>query len=307
MKKKHVSKEISSLPIRSVLPTQDANIYNPNVNAGQAPIMLDPNIYNPNKKAQATPYFQSYMYAYGQRPAYVEPVEEIPVAPVAVKPFKSKRTFFVVIIALMSILILATAVMSGLGMVPLLSKFNGDEAAVAIGLDDLIMSSLKKFLSLEIDTEQSIYYYESILINIEELEPIAMIASYMIIITILLTVLLAFYSLLKSFGALKSKKRKKFFFITTLILAFAVGFLLMGSVWSGGGLAEIFNYIKGTSDSLNVGLGTLLILGGAFVMWVASWFAYRKNKAEKKAKKLNKKNAKNEAKLANQQKKAIVA
>ncbi|MFI3228619.1 MAG: hypothetical protein R3Y23_00450 [Bacillota bacterium] len=85
--------------------------------------------YDVSEKGKATPYFKAYLSATNERPFYEEPV-----VPVVVDNRKEpKRTFFVLMVAILSLLIVAVVGLSFMGIMPEYTALFGQQTDEIVG------------------------------------------------------------------------------------------------------------------------------------------------------------------------------
>lgn len=291
--------------------------------AGDADVLYggDENLYLQTKKEKASPYNLSYLAAWNLRPRFEDPF--VPVKP---KPGEPKRSFVLVLIAVMMVLLIAVLALSYLVVMPeytaLFQKPAISEAAdeeadetaeeeadeeadeeaedvagdITISLDDIINSTLRKLAIGAADADTAdLHFYKDCLENIDELETTFMIAYYALPVSLVLTAVIAIYVLIKAISGIAGRmKRKKFTYIILLQLLFSLFGLVSGFVWSGVAVADIMSYITGSSV-LVLGIGYLALLGIEAVALVLSLFAYKSkskiNKdAQAKADEINRRN-----------------
>lgn len=231
--------------------------------------------YELNKKEKATPYYLSYWAAWLQRPYY-----EDPVVPVIVYP-KPKRTFFVVMVLVLMLAVIAVAVLSFTGVVPqlaLFEKINSVEDAAdnqQIGVDDIVYSTLKSF-SMEVNGD--ILFYYGALRDVETASTPVMIAYYAIPAALILTILIALYILIKAIIALTSEKRRRFSYISLILLLFSLLGVVGGFIWNAQPTSQILNFIMRKSTNITLGFGYMAIVGLEILALIFSLFAYRSKK-----------------------------
>lgn len=287
--------------------------------AGDADVLYggDENQYLQTKKEKASPYNLSYLAAWNLRPRFEDPF--VPVAPRQGEP---KRSFVLVLIAVMMVLLIAALALSYLAVMPEytalfqkpaisgtdIEEEEADEEAevdeeaediegdITISLDDIINSTLRKLAIGAADVETAdLHFYTDCLENIDELETPYMIAYYALPVSMVLTAVIAIYVLIKAISGIAGRmKRKKFTYIILLQLLFSLFGVVSGFVWSGVAVADIMSYITGSS-LLVLGIGYLALLGIEVVALVLSLFAYKSKaqiskEAQAKADEINRRN-----------------
>lgn len=242
----------------------------------------DFNKYDLRKKEKATPYYLACMAAYDQRPRYEEP--EVPVF-VDTRP-KPKRTFFVVMIAILMAALIAVLALSYFSVMPgytnLFSKvIDVDDPALneTIGVDDVINSSLKKFISY--GESDDYRFYQECLLDIENAEIPQMIAYYALPVSILLALIVALYVFIKAIIAISSPKRRKFSYITLILLLFTLLGVAAGVVWNAQSFDQVLYFFTMSGTNMIIGFGYIIIVGIELVAWICSMFAYRSKKKAK--------------------------
>lgn len=240
--------------------------------------------YELSNYEKATPYYQRYYAAWLKKP-YKAPVFE----PKYMYP-KPKRTPFVVLILILMVAVIAVAAISFLGLVPQLTFFNKvNDIDIAednqpVGVADIIYSTVKKTIGME--TEDELIFYEDALRDVDNAELTKQIAFYAIPASIILTVLIAVYILIKSISALTSDKRKKFPYISLILLLFSLLGVVGGAVWNGQPMENLTGYLMGGSTNIELGLGYLVIVILEVLALVFSLFAYRSKNAIQNGRKL---------------------
>jgi len=238
------------------------------------------NYYYQGRKEMASPYNLSYSAAWVQRPKYADPY--IPVAPRQKEP---KRIIILILIMVLMAALVAVIALSYLAILPDYSAVfskpgvaEGDPA-VLIGLNDIVNSTLRKLGMGAADVDSAtLIFYTDCLAGVDGLELVYTIAYYGLPVSLILTLVIAAYVLIKAVSGLAGKmKRKKFVYIIFLQLLFSLLGAVSGFVWSKAALADFMGFLTGGA-AITLGIGYLAILGIEVVALILGIFAYKSKK-----------------------------
>lgn len=267
---------------------------------GDSDVMFsgEENQYSQNKREKASPYNLSYLAAWNLRPKYEDPY--VPVPP---KPVEPKRNFVLILLCILMVAVIAVLALSYFMVLPqytaLFEKVGQGESGTdkAIALDDIINSVLRKLAigAADLDTAE-LDFYTDCLKDVDSLGIEFMIAYYALPVSLILTVIIALYVLIKGISGISTRmKRKKFTYIILLQLLFSLLGVVSGFVWSHVAVADILTFIKGGATTLVLGIGYFALLGVEVLALVLSFFAYKskaqtQKEAQIRADEINRKN-----------------
>lgn len=236
------------------------------------------NVYELDSYAKATPYYTSYMAAWIQKPKYEEPQPVIiPPALPAAKTV-SKRSFFMVLVLVLMVAVLAVYAVSFFEILPLYTR---DDIEGGVGLNDIVYSAMLKFRLIDEEEGVTYNYYEDCLADIENNDSIyQVIAYYGVAVTLIVVAVLAIVNIFKMISALRSNKRKKIGYLLLLTFLFVLAHVACALVWSGMGISDIIGFVSMNGGNMSLGLAGFALLGLTLLAWFFSIFAYRKRVKE---------------------------
>ena len=246
-----------------------------------------------------TPYYQSYMQARSR--SIIQKEESLSnVIPANFNKSRNsqfvgagirRRKFFLALIAIFMILLIAVTVFGYIGtIVPeYVSTFvkPGNDAITYIGLTDPVFAVLNKFAGLSMD---SVFYTECFENIASETNTGNLIAYYGLPFVALLAILFMIITFIIALVALCKKGTRKGYvakktglgFVTLLLFLFSLFIAAAGIIWNGAGFGEIVNFFTLKSTNIYAGYGLYALVGLSLISMIFSWCSYGKKNKNKK-------------------------